>query len=118
MDREFVIVHGNQPHTDRQLPDYIDHIVYGPYTRLFVVPIGKSFVALVEYERPEDPRARTAATYTFERMSSFSFGSQYTADSSVAWREFGLQIAFYAQRGGLYREAVADPVATYWSAGH
>lgn len=92
MKTSYVIVHGLLPHTNRELPDYVAHIVYGE-PDVTVTPVGRNFVALVEYEEG----CESTAEHTFNRMGSFSFGAQLTYDRQVALSEFGVWVYHYAR---------------------
>jgi len=87
----YVVLHGRMPHTDKDLVDYVAHIVYGN-PRIEAIEVGTHFVALIEFSRAQD----TNAQYTFERMGSFSFGASFTYEADVAFREFGIWVRYYA----------------------
>jgi hypothetical protein len=94
---EYVIVHGNLPHTDKTLPEYLAHIVYGaPEVRVTQIGLSK-FVARLEYDSGIGQPADTWAAATFHRLASFNFGAQYTADRDVALREVGAWTLHYGE---------------------
>lgn len=89
--RSYVVLHGSLPHTDKELIDYVAHIVYGN-PRVEAVEVGKNFVAILEYGEAQ----ATNAKYTFERMGSFSIGATLALDIDVALREFGVWVRYNA----------------------
>jgi hypothetical protein len=86
-NRVFVVLHGRMPHSDKDLVDYVAHIVYGN-PRVDAVQVGSNFAAILEYSETQAVNAK----YTFERMGSFSIGAQYMLDADVALREFGIWV--------------------------
>lgn len=92
-DPTYVVIHGLAPHTNKELVDYVESIVYGIPSKITTIKALRHFVAIVEF--PADQF--TWAKGTFERMGSFSFGGSFHLEKATAIAEFGAWCYHHAE---------------------